>query len=188
MEAGVGVIPAGGGTKEMFRRALAFVPEGVADPNPYPYLRRAFETVAMAKVSTSGAELVELGYFTDGDLVQTNWDQQIKRAKDVCRGLIIAGYTPPQPARLVAYGEPVRAAFRAGLYNMTQSGWASEHDALIAMKVAHILTGGDRFPGTPMTEQDALDLECEAFLSLCGMEKTQARIQHMLLNNKPLRN
>jgi len=71
---------------------------------------------------------------------------------------------------------------------MQQAGWASEHDATIAMKVAHILTGGDRAPGTPITEQDLLDLECEAFLSLCGMEKTQARIQHMLLNNKPLRN
>jgi 3-hydroxyacyl-CoA dehydrogenase len=188
VEAGVGVIPAGGGTKEMLRRAMAYVPEGVPDPNPYPYVRRAFESIAMAKVSTSGAELVDLGYFSENDLIYANWDQQVKRAKDVCRGLIVGGYTAPPPARLVALGEPVRAAFRAGLYNMQQSGWASEHDAIVAMKVAHILTGGDRFPGTPMTEQDALDLECEAFLSLCGMEKTQARIQYMLLNNKPLRN
>ena len=89
---------------------------------------------------------------------------------------------------MVALGEPVRSAFRAGLYNMTESGWASEHDAVIAMKVAHILTGGDRMPGTPITEQDVLDLECEAFLSLCGMQKSQERIQYMLMNNKPLRN
>ena len=82
----------------------------------------------------------------------------------------------------------MRAAFRAGVHNLMQSGWASEHDAVVAMKVAHILTGGDRMVGTHMTEQDALDLECEAFLSLCGMEKSQARIQYMLANNKPLRN
>ncbi len=188
VEAGVGLIPAGGGTKEMLRRAMTYVPVGLPDPNPMPYLRRAFESIATAKVSTSGKELVEYGYFLEADLVVANWDQQIKRAKDVCLGLIAGGYKRPQPARLTAFGEPARAVFGAALFNMQQAGWASEHDACIAMKVAHILTGGDRAPGTPITEQDALDLECEAFLSLCGMEKTQARIQHMLLNNKPLRN
>jgi 3-hydroxyacyl-CoA dehydrogenase len=188
VEVGVGVIPAGGGTKEMLRRALSYVPASVPDGTPYPYVRRAFESIAMAKVSTSGAELIELGCLAESDIVLTNWDQQVQRAKEVCRGLVVAGYKPPQPARMVALGEPMRAAFRAGLYNMTESGWASEHDAVIAMKVAHILTGGDRMPGTPITEQDVLDLECEAFLSLCGMQKSQERIQYMLLNNKPLRN
>ena len=188
VEAGVGVIPAGGGTKEMLRRALSYVPLGVSDGNPYPYVRRAFESIAMAKVSTSGAELVELGHLAESDIVHANWDQQVQRAKQVCRGLVTGGYKPPLPARLVALGEPLRAAFQAGLYNMTESGWASEYDAVIAMKIANILTGGNRMPGTPMTEQDVLDLECEAFLSLCGMQKTQERIQYMLMNNKPLRN
>jgi 3-hydroxyacyl-CoA dehydrogenase len=188
VEAGVGLIPAGGGTKEMLRRALAFAPDSVAENNPFPYIRRAFESIAMAKVSTSGPELVDLGYFTENDLVCVNWDQQIKRAKDVCRGLVVAGYKPPKPAVLTALGEPARAAFRAALYNMKTSGFASEHDATIAMKTANILTGGDRMPGAKMSEQDALDLEAEAFLSLCGMEKTQERIQNMLMTGKPLRN
>jgi 3-hydroxyacyl-CoA dehydrogenase len=188
VEAGVGVIPAGGGTKEMLRRALSYVPLGLSDANPYPYVRRAFESIAMAKVSTSGAELVELGHLAESDIVHANGDQQVQRAKQVCRGLVAGGYKPPLPARLVALGAPMRAAFQAGLYNMTESGWASEHDAVIAMKIANILTGGDRMPGTPITEQDVLDLEGEAFLSLCGMQKTQERIQYMLMNNKPLRN
>lgn len=188
VEAGVGVIPAGGGTKEMLRRALAYVPAGVPEPNPYPYIRRAFESVATAKVGTSGAEIVELGYFSENDIVLANWDQQVKRAKDVCLGMVKAGYTAPLVSRLTVLGEPVRSAFRAGLFNMIQSGWASEHDGVIAMKVAHILTGGDHPVGSTISEWDALELECEAFLSLCGMEKTQQRIQHMLMNNKPLRN
>jgi len=188
VEAGVGLIPAGGGTKEMLRRSLQFAPECVAEVNPFPYLRRAFESIAMAKVSTSGPELVDLGYFTANDVICVNWDQQIKRAKDVCRGLVVAGYEPPKPAVLTALGEPARAVFRTALYNMQVSGWASEHDATVAMKTANVLTGGDRMPGTKMTEQDALDLEAEGFLSLCGMEKTQERIQHMLMTGKPLRN
>ncbi|NIA15470.1 MAG: 3-hydroxyacyl-CoA dehydrogenase, partial [Nitrospiraceae bacterium] len=188
VEAGVGVIPAGGGTKEMMRRALEYVPEGLPEGNPYPYLMRAFLSIATAKVSTSGAELADHGYFSERDPICVSWDQQIKRAKDVCLGMAVGGYKPPKPARLLVTGEPMRSAFRAGVYNMEQSGWASEHDVAIAMKTAHILTGGDNMPGTHITEQDALDLECEAFLSLCGTEKTQQRIQYMLQNNKPLRN
>ena len=94
----------------------------------------------------------------------------------------------PLPATLTALGEPVKSTFRAALFNLTQGGYASEHDATIAMHVANILTGGDRVPGSKMTEQDVLDLECEAFLSLCGTKKTQERMQHMLANGKPLRN
>ena len=89
---------------------------------------------------------------------------------------------------LTALGEPGRAVFRAALYNLQAGGYASEHDGTIAMKSAHILSGGGRMPGAKMSEQDVLDLECEAFLSLCGMERTQERIRYMLENNKPLRN
>lgn len=188
VEAGVGLIPAGGGTKEMLRRALTYAPESVTEVNPFPYVRRAFESIAMAKVSTSALELIDLGYFFESDLICVNWDQQVKRAKDVCRGMVIAGYKPPKPAVLTALGEPARAVFRAGLYNLKSSGFASEHDAAIAMHVANILTGGDRMPGSKMSEQDVLDLEGEAFLSLCGTEKTQDRIQNMLMTGKPLRN
>ncbi len=188
VEAGIGIIPAGGGTKEMLRRALAYAPAGVPGASALPYVRRAFETIGMAKVSTSGPELIELGYFTDQDIVEPSPDQQIRRAKDVCLGLIKMGYRPPQPAKLVALGEPARAVFRSGVYQMRLGGYASEHDALVAEWLGRILTGGDRAPGTPMTEQDVLDLEREAMLSLCGTEKTQERMKHMLATGKPLRN
>jgi 3-hydroxyacyl-CoA dehydrogenase len=187
VEVGVGLVPGGGGCKEMLRRALAYIPETV-HADPFPYVRRAFENIAMAKVSTSGAEYVELGYLSDSDIICPSFEQQIKRAKDVCLGLAKMGYKAPAPATLVALGEAGRAVFRVALYGLSLGGFASEHDALIAEKVGNILTGGNRPAGTKITEQDVLDLEREAFLSLVGMEKTQARIQHMLTTGKPLRN
>ncbi len=187
VEVGVGVIPGGGGTKEMLVRALENIPANVA-ADPFPFVRRAFENIGTAKVGTSGAEVVELGYFRPTDIVLPNFDHQLQRAKDVCLGLIKAGYTAPKPPRIFALGESAKAAFRAAVWGMQQAGYASEHDALISEHLANILCGGNRIQGTPMTEQDALDLEREAFVSLCGTEKTQARIQHMLATGKPLRN
>jgi len=187
VEVGVGVIPAGGGTKELLVRALEQIPANVA-ADPFPFVRRAFENIATAKVGTSGAEVVELGYFRTTDIVLPNFDHQVQRAKDVCLGLIKAGYTPPKPPRLYALGETNLAAFRAAVWGMNQAGFASEHDMLISEHLAKILCGGDRMQGAAMTEQDVLDLECEAFVSLCGTEKTQARIQNMLATGKPLRN
>lgn len=188
VEVGVGLVPGGGGCKEMLRRALAYVPENITDGDPFPYVRRAFENIGMAKVSTSGMEYVELGYLTPDCPVEPNFDLQISRAKDMCLGLIKMGYRPPKPATLIALGERARAAFRVALYGFHLGGFASDHDVLISEKIANILTGGDRLPGTRMTEQDVLDLEREAFVSLVGTEKTQQRIQHMLTTGKPLRN
>ena len=188
VEAGVGVIPAGGGSKEMLRRALSYVPAAIVNGDPFPYVRRAFETIGMAKMSTSGPELIDLGYFAEQDVVCVNLDRQVQRAKQVCAAMHLAGYAPPPPATLVALGEPVAAAFRSAVYQMRLGGYATEHDALIAEHLARILTGGDRAPGSAMTEQDVLDLECEAFCSLCGTEKTQQRMKHMLETGKPLRN
>jgi 3-hydroxyacyl-CoA dehydrogenase len=188
VEVGVGIIPAGGGTKEMLRRALAYVPDTVVQGDPFPYVRRAFENIGMAKVSTSGPELIKLGYLAENEYVCINDHHQVKRAKDVCRSLVIAGYTPPKPAKLVALGESARAAFRSAVYQMELAGWASKHDAVIADHLARTLTGGDRLPSQEMTEQDVLDLERESMLSLCGTEKTRERMQYMLQTGKPLRN
>jgi 3-hydroxyacyl-CoA dehydrogenase len=187
VEMGVGLIPGGGGCKEMHIRAMEYCPDNVFT-DPFPYLRRAFEAIGQAKVGTSGREAIELGYFRESDIVLPNYEHQIAKAKAVCRGLVVSGYTAPRPPRLKALGDGPAAAFKAAVWNMQQHGWATEHDALIAGKAAHVLVGGDRLAGTPITEQDLLDLECEGFLSLCGMEKTVERIQHMLMNNKPLRN
>ncbi len=188
VEVGVGLVPGGGGIKEMLRRAQSYVPANVVDADLFPYVRRAFENIAQAKVSTSGAEFVELGYLSEHDRIEPSFDQQIKRAKDVCLGLNRMGYRPPLPATLTALGEPARAAFRVALYGFQQGGFASEHDVLIAEKVAHALTGGNRAAGAKMSEQDVLDLEREAFVSLCGTEKSQERIKAMLTTGKPLRN
>lgn len=188
VEVGVGLIPGGGGCKEMLRRAQAYVPENVIGGDYMPYVRRAFENIAMAKVSTSGPEMVELGYLSTHDVICPSYDQQVSRAKDVCLALVLEGYQAPQPAKLVAMGENALAAIRVAVFGMTQGGFASEHDALIAAKIGYVLTGGNRREGEIMTEQDVLDLEREVFLSLCGMEKTQQRIQHMLATGKPLRN
>ena len=188
VEFGVGLIPAGGGCKEMLRRALTYAPDYVADAMVQPYIARAFQAIGMAKVSMSGPELIELGYFFESDVICVNWDHQVKKAKDVCRGLVVSGYEPPRPTALKVLGEPMKSMFRAALDGLKNTGFASEHDMLIGLHIANILTGGDRWPGTTMSEQDALDLEREAFLALCGTEKSQERMQHMLAKNKPLRN
>ena len=188
VEVGVGLVPAGGGCKELLRRAQEYVPANVDGADLFPFVQRAFQNIALAQVSTSGPEMVELGYLSSHDVLCPSFDQQIKRAKNVCRGLIAAGYSPPLPATLIALGEPARAAFRVALYGFQLGGFASEHDVFIAEKVANILTGGDRAPGSNMTEQDVLDLEREAFVSLVATEKSQARIQNMLMTGKPLRN
>lgn len=188
VEVGVGVIPAGGGTTELAVRALEYMPQNIQPNDAFPFMRRAFENIATAKVGTSGAEVIEFGYFRTSDIVLPNYDHQIQKAKAVCRGMVVAGYTPPRKPRLYALGESAKAVFAAGVWGMKEAGWASEHDMIISNHVANILCGGDRAAGTPMTEQDFLDLECEAFVSLCGTEKTQARIQHMLASGKPLRN
>lgn len=188
VEVGVGLVPAGGGCKELLRRAHKYVPEGIGDAELFPFVQRAFENIALAKVSTSGAEMIQNGHLDENDVVCPSFDQQIKRAKDVCLGLVKMGYRPPLPATLTALGEPARAKFKIALYGFQLGGFASEHDAFIAEKVANILTGGNRRPGAKMTEQDVLDLEREAFVSLVGTEKSQARIQQMLMTGKPLRN
>jgi len=188
VEVGVGLIPGGGGCKEMVRRALEAIPKNVENLDPEPFLRRSFMNIAMAKVGESAEEVIEFGYLDKHNIVFPSFDQQIQKAKDVCLALVQEGYEPPVERPLEAVGEPVRAVFKAGLYPLRLGHYASEHDEIIANKIGWILTGGDRRPGTKMSEQDVLDLEREAFVSLCGMEKTQQRIQHMLQTGKPLRN
>ena len=188
VEVGVGLVPGGGGCKELLRRAQEYVPANIQGGDLFPYVQRAFENIALAKISTSGAEMVENGHLSTHDIICPSFEQQIKRAKDVCLGLIASGYRPPLPATLTALGEPARAAFRVALYGFSLGGFASEHDVLIGEHVANILTGGDRAAGSKMTEQDVLDLEREAFVSLVATEKSQARIQQMLMTGKPLRN
>jgi 3-hydroxyacyl-CoA dehydrogenase len=186
VEVGVGLVPAGGGTKEMALRALARC-AGVADADPFPFLKRAFETIAFAKVSTSGREALRM-FLGPADSVSPNPDRLIGDAKDIALAAARAGYRARRPRSDVpVLGRPALATFKVGIHNALRAKHVSEHDALIGTKVAGILCGGDRAPGTA-SEQHFLDLEREAFLSLLGTQKTRERIQHMLKTGKPLRN
>jgi 3-hydroxyacyl-CoA dehydrogenase len=201
VEAGVGLIPGGGGTKEMLLRAIdAAASSAPADPRDPPSrfaqsaelataLRRSFETIALAKVSTSAAEARSLGLLAPSDRITLNRERLLLDAKAQAATLAAAGYTPPQlRTQIPAPGMAALATLQTGVFLMGEAGYASEHDQKIARWVAYILSGGRVTPGTLVSEQYILDLEREAFLSLCGEPKTQERIAYTLKTGKPLRN
>jgi len=188
VEVGVGLLPAGGGTKEMAIRHLEGIPDGVAS-DPLPFLRKAFETIGMAKVATSAKEARELGFLRPWDKITIQRDFLIQDAKNTVLAMNVEGYETPRPRAGIALpGRSEFSSFAYGLYAMRVAGHISEYDERVGRKIAFVLTGGDVPAGTKLSEQDLLDLEREAFLSLCGEEKTQARIQYMLMKGKPLRN
>ncbi|MGD1061979.1 MAG: 3-hydroxyacyl-CoA dehydrogenase/enoyl-CoA hydratase family protein [Terracidiphilus sp.] len=201
VEAGVGLIPAGGGTKEMLLRAYdaaaALAPPDPKDP-PSRFaqsaefataLRRALETIAMAKVSTSASEARSLGLLAQADRVTMNRERLLFDAKAQAAVLAETGFSAPQPrTQIPAPGTAALATLEAGIYLMGEAGYASEHDQKVARWAAYILAGGPVTPGTLVSEQYLLDLEREAFLSLCGERKTQERIAFTLKTGKPLRN
>jgi 3-hydroxyacyl-CoA dehydrogenase len=187
VEVGVGIIPAGGGAKEMTVRALDSVTPGDADP--FPFVKRAFETIAMAKVATSAEEARQFGFLRDEDSVSMNQDRLIADAKQEVLALARSGYTQAQPRTdILALGNTALATLKLGIHQMKRGGFISEHDALIGEKLARILTGGDLNHQARVSEQYLLDLEREAFLSLAGQRKTQERMAAMLKTGKPLRN
>jgi len=189
VEVGVGVIPAGGGCKEIMVRVTEGIPDGAIEAglNLQYYYSKAFENIAMAKVATSAVEAMELGYVRKTDNISMNRDQQIWDAKQVVLGLS-KFYRKSAPAIIPVMGENLRGMCSSVVYNMRQGNFISDYDVHIAGKLAYILSGGDCAEGTLVTEQEILDLEKEAFLSLCGEQKTQDRIMHLLNTGKPLRN
>ncbi len=188
VEVGVGLIPAGGGTKEMLLRCTEGIPSGV-DADLLPFVRQAFETVAMAKVATSAKEAQKLGHMRSTDKITINRDHLIHDAKRTVLDLVREGYHPPRPKKNVkVMGERGYALLQMGLFYMREGGYISEYDEHVGKKVAHVMTGGNLPDGTEVTEQHILDLEREAFVSLCGEAKTQARIEYMLKKGIPLRN
>ena len=189
VEVGVGLIPAGGGTKEMLVRALDALPKGASDADPFPFVKHAFETIAMAKVATSAEEARRFGFLSEDDTISMNSDRLIADAKQEVLALASTGYVQPQQRTdVLALGLPALATLKLGIHQMKRGGFISDYDALIGEKLARILTGGDLNHPTRVSEQYLLDLEREAFLSLCGERKTQERIGHMLKSGKPLRN
>jgi 3-hydroxyacyl-CoA dehydrogenase len=175
VEVGVGLIPAGGGTKEMLLRA--------------PNVQTAFETIAFGKVSTSGPDARRLGYLRYADGITMNRECLITDAKTMALALASGGYQAPVRQRAIAVGGPTTFAMLSlGVHLALRAGRISEHDALIGRKLAWILTGGNVPHATTLTEDQVLELEREAFLSLCGEPKTQERIGYTLKTGKTLRN
>ena len=201
VEAGVGLIPAGGGTKEMLLKA---VDQAMAMARPDPKdppsrfaqsaeladaVKQVFETIALAKVSTSAAEARGLGMLGPADRVTMNRERQLLDAKAEVAGLAEGGYVAPQQRmQIPAPGVGLLAMLETGIALMREAGYASEHDEKVARWAAYILAGGRVTAGSLVSEQYLLDLELEAFLSLCGERKTQERIGFTLKTGKPLRN
>jgi len=187
VEVGVGLIPGGGGTKEMLIRANEHATSGDSLDLTHA-LRPIFENIATAKVSTSAEEARSLGYLRPSDLISMNRDRQIADAKQTALAMVRAGYHPPAPAEIKVLGEEFLALAKLAVHMMIRGEYATEYDGVVARKLAYILAGGGITAGQSVPEQYILDLECEAFVSLCGERKTQERISHTLKTGKPLRN
>jgi 3-hydroxyacyl-CoA dehydrogenase len=187
VEVGVGLIPAGGGCLRMVERYTSEL-VGVSGVDLLPFIGQASLNIAMAKVATGAEEAKSLKYLRAQDGISLNPARLLFEAKQRALGLAGAGYRPPLPPLLPAAGYDAEKTIGARVWAMVEGGFASAHDALIANKVAHVLCGGPVAAGTLLPEQHFLDLEREAFLSLCGEQKSQERVQYMLMNNKPLRN
>jgi 3-hydroxyacyl-CoA dehydrogenase len=174
VEVGVGLIPGGGGCKEMILR--------LGDA------RKAFELIGFGKVSSSGEEARQFGFFTKADRISMNPNRLIGDAKELALSLV-KDYTPGSPRTDIKVGgENTLAMLKLGAWTMRQGGYISDYDVIVAEKLAHILSGGRLTGEQTVSEQYLLDLEREAFLSLCGNPQTQERMQYMLKNGKPLRN
>jgi len=194
VETGVGLIPGGGGCKEMTIRSVeaanSIRPDGRGEGvELFEALKKNFETIAMAKVSTSASEARGLGFLRPSDAITMNRDRLLTDAKLKARALVESGYAAPvMRTDIPAPGENALATLKLAVWTMREGQYISDHDAKIANWVAWILCGGKVTPGTLVSEQYLLDLEREAFLSLCGEKKTQERIAFTLKTGKPLRN
>jgi 3-hydroxyacyl-CoA dehydrogenase len=194
VEVGVGLLPGGGGCKEMTLRAVdaatSIRPDGRGESvELMEAMKRTFETVAMGKVSTSANEARNLGFLSESDAVVMNRERLLADAKERAQDLARMGYKAPVPRTdISAPGENILATLKLGVHIMRQGEFISDHEQKIGNKVAQVLCGGGVSPGMPVSEQYLLDLEREGFKSLCGERKTQERIQYTLKTGKPLRN
>jgi 3-hydroxyacyl-CoA dehydrogenase len=189
VEAGVGLIPAGGGTKEMLVRAMDAVPPD-PEADPFTFVKGVFLNIGMAKVSSSAEEARKLGYLSANDSISMNRDRQIGDAKQLALDLARLGYRPGSPREDVrVLGQAAFVKMKLGLHLMRCGDYISDYDVAIATQLAKVLSGGGEFTSPQLvSEQYLLDLEREAFVSLCGQSKTRERIQFMLKHGKPLRN
>jgi len=194
VEVGVGLLPGGGGCKEMTLRAVdsaqSICPGARGESvEMMEAMKKTFETVATAKVATSAEEARSYGFLSTSDRITMNRERVLVDAKSRALELLRAGYEPPVPrSDIPAPGENILAALRIGVHLMRQGDYITDYEVKLATKIAEVLCGGAVSPGTPVSEQYLLDLEREAFKSLCGEKKTQERIQYTLKTGKTLRN
>ena len=187
VEVGVGLVPGGGGNMNLLWRALGGVPEG-ATVDTYALVTQVFKNIALARVSTSAEEAKSLGYVSRESGISFDRARLLTDAKARAIGLAESGFHPPAPKAFVLPGESGMATLQMLVETLVESGQASAHDAKIATKLAQVLCGGVAGGSHEVTEDEMLELEREAFVSLCGEPKSQERMQYMLINNKPLRN
>ncbi|HYU16413.1 MAG TPA: 3-hydroxyacyl-CoA dehydrogenase/enoyl-CoA hydratase family protein [Candidatus Acidoferrum sp.] len=187
VEVGVGLIPGGAGNMNLLWRALENIPQGV-DYDPFPFVAQVFKNIATAQVATSAGEAIELGYFRRTDGVSFDRARQLWEAKRRAIALAESGHHPPVPRAFRLPGESGIATLHLLINTMMQSGYASPHDGVVARQLARVLCGGASGATHEVSEDEMLELEREAFVSLCGEPKSQERMQHMLMHNKPLRN
>jgi 3-hydroxyacyl-CoA dehydrogenase len=198
VEVGVGLLPGGGGCKEMLLRAVdsAAASRGkvsgealAGSVEMMEAMKKAFEAIATAKVATSAHEARGLGFLSDSDRISMNRERVLSDAKARALELVRAGYEPPVPRTdIPAPGENLLAALKMGVHLMRQGDFITDYEVKLGAKIAGVLCGGNVTPGTPVSEQYILDLEREGFKSLCGEKKTQERIQYTLKTGKTLRN
>ncbi|HET9180072.1 MAG TPA: 3-hydroxyacyl-CoA dehydrogenase/enoyl-CoA hydratase family protein [Terriglobia bacterium] len=188
VETGVGLLPAGGGAKEMLVRALDAVPQD-EHADPFTYVKEVFLNIGMAKVSASAEDARRLGYLAARDSISMNRDRQIADAKQLALDLVRLGYRPGVPrADIRVLGQSAFSMMKLGLHLMRRAERISDYDVVVGTHIARVLAGGEFTSPQAVSEQHLLDLEREAFVSLCGQKKTQERIQFMLKKGKPLRN
>ena len=187
VEIGAGVIPAGGGTKELLRRIVNPVMR-IKDNLDLPAMQKVFELIGQAKVATSAVEAREFGFLTPADRIVMNRDHLIAEAKKEVLHMLDTGWHPPAPEKIYAGGRDLLAALRTGLYMFRQGGYITEYETVIGEKAIYVMAGGELSKPAWVDEQYILDLEREAFMSLCGEEKTQERMYAILETGKVLRN
>jgi 3-hydroxyacyl-CoA dehydrogenase len=187
VEVGMGLLPAGGGTKEMVRRVVNPAMR-TENTDPMPFIQQLFMQIGTAKVATSPVEAREFGMLTEFDRIVMNDDYLLMEAKREARHMADSGYVPPYKELIYAAGRDVLSTLNVGVWSFKQGKYISEHDGIVGQHVAEVLTGGNLSRPQWVDEQYFLDLEREKFLSLCGHEKTRERIWHFLDKGKPLRN
>ncbi|GEN08449.1 3-hydroxyacyl-CoA dehydrogenase [Myxococcus fulvus] len=187
VEVGVGLIPGGGGNMQLLRNVYGAYSTD-KDFDPFPFLKKVFLSIGTAKVATSAEEAREAGFLTHADGISANRDFLLSDAKARVLGMADAGFRAPRPSRFRLGGPSGYATIDMMLYDMEMNGQVSAHDRKIGQKLARVLTGGDTSTSALVTEEKLLELEAEAFLSLCGEEKTQDRLTFMIEKGKPLRN